>query len=78
MIKKQNKLVITFKTTTMAMAMESACKQAGAPGRLIPVPKSISAGCGMAWCAKPEEQQMICQLMEEKGITYQEIHVCMI
>ena len=52
MIKKEMKLVITFHTTTDAMAMEQACKAAGADGRIIPVPRAISAGCGLAWCAK--------------------------
>lgn len=39
MRKKELKLVVTFHTTTDAMAMEKACKEAGAPGRLIPVPR---------------------------------------
>ena len=52
MIKKTEKLVITFYTTTAAMAMEKLCKESGADGRLIPVPGSISADCGLAWCAK--------------------------
>lgn len=78
MIKKQNKLVITFKTTTMAMAMEATCKRIQAPGRLIPVPKSISAGCGLAWCADPEAEALLTKLMEDNRITPQEIHICMI
>ncbi len=78
MIRKQDRIVITFQTTVMAMAMETMCKEAGAPGRLIPVPTSISAGCGMAWCADPKEEELLCQLMKEKGIRSQEIHRCMI
>ena len=35
------------------MAMERACRTAGLPGRLIPVPRSITAGCGMCWSAPP-------------------------
>ena len=54
MIKKQEKLVITFYTTTAAMAMEKICREVGADGRLIPVPGSISADCGLAWCARNE------------------------
>lgn len=42
MIKRQEKLVITFYTTTAAMAMEKICKEQGADGRIIPVPGSIS------------------------------------
>ena len=49
MRKKELKLVLTFHTTADAMAMEKACKEQNAPGRLIPVPRAISAGCGLAW-----------------------------
>ena len=48
MIKKTEKLVITFYTTTAAMAMERICKDSGTDGRLIPVPGTISADCGLA------------------------------
>lgn len=41
--------VISFYTTTEAMAMETAAKEKGFGGRLIPLPGEISAGCGMAW-----------------------------
>ena len=47
---KTMKVVFAFPTTTMAMKMEAAAKAKEAPGRLIPVPRQISAGCGMAWC----------------------------
>ena len=47
-------LVATFPTTTAAITMERLCGQLGLPGRLIPVPRSISASCGMAWRA-PED-----------------------
>ena len=50
MIRKTEKLVITFYTTTAAMAMEHLCKATGADGRIIPVPSNISADCGLAWC----------------------------
>lgn len=72
------KLVITFHTTTEAMAMEQACKETGADGRLIPVPRAISAGCGLAWCAKLESETALRKLMEEKGIVPQEIQECLV
>lgn len=78
MIKKQNMLVITFHTTTEAMAMEKHCKNEKAPGRLIPVPKEISAGCGMAWCAKPEFSALLTELMERNRITPEAIQECMV
>ena len=63
MRKKVPTLVITFATTTLAMKMESCCKEAGAPGRIMPVPGEITAGCGLAWSAKPEDRQLLMQVM---------------
>ena len=58
--------------------MEQACKETGADGRLIPVPRAISAGCGLAWCAKLESETALRKLMEEKGIVPQEIQECLV
>ena len=78
MIKKEQKLIITFHTTTDAMAMEQVCKASGAEGRIIPVPPSISAGCGLAWCAKPESESILRTLLETEKISFQEIQECFI
>ena len=48
MLKKELKLIITFHTTAEAIAMEKKSKAQGVAGRLIPVPREISAGCGLA------------------------------
>lgn len=74
MRKKEQKLVVTFHTTADAMAMEQICKKQGAPGRLIPVPRSISAGCGLAWCAEPECREALAKLMESAGISEEAIY----
>ena len=78
MIKKQERLVITFYTTTAAMAMENICKTSGADGRIIPVPGSITADCGLAWCAKNESEDALLALMVECGITPQGIYHCLV
>ena len=78
MIKREEKLVITFYTTTAAMAMERICKQSGADGRIIPVPGSISADCGLAWCAKNESEDDLVALMVQHGITPQGIYHCLV
>lgn len=52
---KQNYHLLTFHTTTAAMAMEDYCHGHGIPGRMIPLPQEISAGCGLAWRMRPEE-----------------------
>lgn len=78
MRKKELKLVVTFHTTADAMAMEKICKEQMTPGRLIPVPRSISAGCGLAWCAALEERQQILSVMEQAGIESEDLHECMV
>lgn len=78
MRKKELKLVVTFYTTADAMAMEKACKEQKAPGRLIPVPRAISAGCGLAWCAGLDARDALRQLMERMDIEEQDIHECML
>lgn len=78
MRKKELKLVVTFHTTADAMAMEKGCKEKGVPGRLIPVPRTISAGCGLAWCAALEERQEILAMMEQTGIESEALHECMV
>ena len=78
MLKKTEKLVITFHTTTEAMAMESACKKEGADGRLIPVPRIISAGCGLAWCAELASEEALTALMERHSVKAQGIYHCLV
>lgn len=78
MIRQENKLIITFHTTAEAMAMEEACKERCAQGRLIPVPRSITAGCGLAWCAPPQSEEALRSLMTQCGIRPQAVQQCMI
>lgn len=78
MRKKELKLVVTFHTTADAMAMEKACKEHQAPGRIIPVPRAISAGCGLAWCAALEDRDQIVSMMRMTGIEEEEMHECMV
>ena len=70
---KTPRLVITFPTTTTAMAMEAAC--GSDRGRLIPIPREISGGCGLAWCARPEQEGTLVELMTGNHIPYQEMRV---
>ena len=69
MRKKELKLVITFHTTAEAIAMETVCRKMEIPGRLIPVPRQISAGCGLSWSMPEGWRQRILELMgvQERG-----------
>ena len=68
MRKKVMKLVVTFHTTSDAMAMEKVCKERNVPGRLIPVPRAISAGCGLSWCAPPTSRTALEKLLQEQDL----------
>ncbi len=61
-------LVLTFPTTAAAMACEELCGRAGLPGRMIPVPGQISAGCGLAWKAAPQDQDALVSALAEAGV----------
>lgn len=76
MRQKVQKLIVTFHTTADAMACEAACKNSGVPGRLIPVPRSVSAGCGIAWCTDPEERERLSLFFDKERITFQEMREC--
>lgn len=76
MRKRELKLIVTFHTTADAMAMEKACKKQEVSGRLIPVPREISAGCGMAWCAPLEEEEKLRVVMSQTGIQEEDFHQC--
>jgi hypothetical protein len=76
--KRMEKCVITFRTTTGAMAMERSCKESGLPGRLIPVPRAITAGCGMCWAAPPEAREALEELVIKKHLDVVGIYAIMI
>ena len=78
MRKKELKLVVTFHTTADAMAMEKACKEQNVPGRIIPDPRAISAGCGLSLCADLEDREQIVSMMKETGIEEEAMHECMV
>jgi len=75
MRQKKPTLVITFKTTTQAMAVEKYCQTNGLPGRIIPVPREITAGCGLSWKAEPGDQEVLTAALTESGLGWQEMHV---
>ncbi|MCR4955604.1 MAG: DUF3343 domain-containing protein [Lachnospiraceae bacterium] len=71
---KKEQLVISFASTAHAMAVEAFCMERELPGRLIPIPKEISAGCGLAWKANPEDEQVLLDAFKKEDISYQGVH----
>ena len=68
MRERTEKCVVTFRTTAAAMEMERACKAEGVPGRLIPVPRTITAGCGMCWAAPREAREAVEDLVVKEHL----------
>ena len=71
--KKEPKVIFTFRTTADAMETERICRDQGAAGRLIPVPRALSAGCGMAWCAPVEARSSLETLFAGNGIEWEDV-----
>ena len=71
-------LIVAFDRTTDAMAMEAACRHDGVPGRLIPMPPQISAGCGMVWKADPADEALVMDEMRELGLSPSSLHRIMV
>lgn len=67
---KVDSLVITFPTTASAMACEELCGKKGLPGRMIPVPGQISAGCGLAWKVSPADRPVFELELDAAGIAW--------
>lgn len=74
MLQKKLCLVVTFDATAAAMAAEKYCLERGVPGRLIPVPREITAGCGLAWKAEVGQEEAVTAALEAAGIAYSGVH----
>lgn len=66
--RRKLKYVISFHTTTEAMRMETICKERKLPGRMIPIPTAMSAGCGIAYAVEAEEKEKILAVIKEEKI----------
>ncbi|MBP3673202.1 MAG: DUF3343 domain-containing protein [Oscillospiraceae bacterium] len=75
MRQKKLTLVITFDTTTQAMAAEKFCMEQNLPGRIIPVPREITVGCGLSWKAPPEAKEQLTDALRQGGLKWAACHL---
>ena len=66
-------LVITFSETADAMAAEKLFHEMSFPGRIIPIPRQLSAGCGLSWRTETDRRKQAVKLLESAGIRWQEM-----
>lgn len=78
MREKTLKPVVTFATTSDALAMESLAREHDIPGRIVPVPSQIDAGCGLAWCAEAGQKVDLLHSLSQHGIAYEGIYEVML
>lgn len=67
--------VVTFDSTADAMAVQAASADGSVPGRMIPVPSEISAGCGLAWSTPANQQQELEQVLQTKNLSWSAIKI---
>lgn len=72
-VKKQDYIVMMFHTTSEAIGMEKFCGAEKIPGRIIPVPREISASCGLCWRMLPEEYEEYREQLLNSGREYDRI-----
>lgn len=68
-------LFVTFYTTAEAMATEEACKSRNIEGKLVPVPRVLSAGCGISWKGNSKDKDITEQALKEDDIEWEKIAI---
>ena len=74
MIEKKVKIVLSFGKTSEAMKMDKVNNENNLPGKMIPVPREISAGCGIAYSIDAEFRQKVEELTKDNKIKVDGIH----
>ena len=72
MREKEDKILITFKSFTDAVAFEKALKGREIPGRLVPVPREISASCGQCWISPVVWESRVQEIISEDGLSVED------
>ena len=67
-------LILSFSTTASALQAEQHLTAQGCPGRLIPLPAEIRAGCGLAWRAELSDRDCLIAFMKEHDIRWEAMY----
>ncbi|MBP3201787.1 MAG: DUF3343 domain-containing protein [Lachnospiraceae bacterium] len=73
MLKKELKLIITFYTSSEAMATERICREANIDGKLISAPRDLTSDCGISFATDISNKDVIEKLLKEKKVEYEKI-----
>lgn len=73
---KTSHAVVAFDNMSDAMAFDATSKQhSDLPGRIIPVPREVDAGCGMSWAAPIEQRAELEDAIQRYNLVFASIHV---
>lgn len=67
--------VLTFSSTHTALAAEKYLKSKSVPGDLVPVPREVSASCGLAWLGPKEAVNAARAYLAGWGVEVEGLHV---
>lgn len=67
--------MVAFPTTTEAMHLQAVASDAGLTGRLVPIPRQLSAGCGLAWSEPAASFDQVRRTLDEHSIAYEQLCV---
>lgn len=67
-------VVAIFRSTREVIRAEALCRREELPGRIIPVPRSVSPLCGMAIELPAEEAERFRQLLEAASIPVETVN----
>ena len=73
MLNKKRSLIVTYFTSTEAIATEKICNKAGIGGRIITTPRHITADCGMSFSIGIEQKDKLIELLKKERIKYDKI-----
>ncbi|MGF3065948.1 DUF3343 domain-containing protein [Facklamia sp. P12945] len=72
---KNKYLYLTFDSTTDAIAAEAQFKAANIKGRLVMIPRELSAGCGMSWRSEPHLKEVLLTVAEKNNINLKQVEI---
>lgn len=67
----QEYIIVAFDSTHDAIKAETVSGRAGIAARLIPIPPEVSAGCGLALRAAPEDLEKVRELLRDEEVAGQ-------
>ena len=73
-IKKEN-MDSDFREHNAGDGGRKFCMEQNLPGRLIPVPREITAGCGLSWKTAPEARDEVLTALKKAGYRWEAEYV---